>query len=79
VFIKNFAHHLVKLTRKEATFEYGPQQIEAQEDTKQALLTSPALKPIDYTSDMAVVLSVNTSHIAVGYLLCQCDREDPKK
>jgi hypothetical protein len=82
VFIKNFAHrahHLVKLTRKEAAFEYGPQQIEAQEDLKQALLTSPALKPIDYTSDMAVILSVDTSYIAVGYLLCQCDKEDPKK
>jgi hypothetical protein len=82
VFIKNFAHrahHLVKLTRKDATFEYGPQQIAAQEDLKQALLTSPALRPIDYTSDMSVILSVDTSYIAVGYLLGQCDPEDSKK
>lgn len=82
VFIRNFAHrahHLVKLTRKDASFEYGPQQIDAQEDLKQALLTSPALRPIDYTSGMAVILSVDTSYIAVGYLLCQCDSEDSKK
>jgi hypothetical protein len=82
VFIRNFshrAHHLVKLTRKGATFEYGAQQIEAQADLKQALLSSPALRPIDYTSGMAVILSVDTSSIAVGYLLCQCASDDSKK
>jgi hypothetical protein len=81
MFIKNFAHrahHLVKLTRKEATFEYGPQQIEAQEDLKIALLGSPALRPIDYDTDAAVILSVDTSYIAVGYILGQCDLENTK-
>jgi len=41
MFIQNFAHqahHLSKLTRKEAPFEYGPKQIAAQEDLKVALL-----------------------------------------
>jgi hypothetical protein len=81
MFIKNFAHrahHLVKLTRKEATFEYGPQLIEAQEDLKIALLESPALRPIDYDTDAAVILSVDTSYIAVGYILGQCDLENTK-
>ena len=48
MFIRNFthhAHHLVKLTRKEMPFEYGQDQIAVQEDLKQALLASPALRP----------------------------------
>jgi len=35
MFIKNFAHRahsLVKLTRKDQLFEFGPEQLKAQED-----------------------------------------------
>ena len=81
MFIKNFAHrahHLVKLTRKDAVFEYGRKQVEAQEDLKRALLDSPALRPIDYSNDASVVLSVDTSYIAVGYILGQCDTTNTK-
>ncbi len=69
---------MAKLTRKDAPFEYGPLQIEAQEDLKQALLTSPALRPIDYASGATVVLAVDTSYLAVGYILGQCDAEHTK-
>jgi hypothetical protein len=82
VFIRNFAHrahHLVVLTRKDYPFIFGPEQIRAQEDLKQALLDSPALRPIDYLSDSAVILAVDTSHIAIGFYLCQCDIENPRK
>jgi hypothetical protein len=48
------------------------------EDPKQALLTSPALRPINYTSSDSVVLSIDTSQIAVGFILSQCDSHDPK-
>ena len=81
LFIKNFAHrahHLVKLTRKETEWEFGPDQLNAMEDLKQALLTSPALRPIDYNSPSPVILSVDTSHIAVGYILSQCSLENPR-
>jgi len=81
MFIKNFAHrahHLVKLMRKDAVFEYGPKQIEAQDDLKNALLDSPALCPIDYCSDASVILSVDTSYIAIGYILSQGDNENIK-
>ena len=47
-------------------------------DLKEALLTSPALRPIDYDSDAPVILSVDMSSIAVGYLLAQCDVENPR-
>jgi hypothetical protein len=81
MFIKNFAHrahHLIKLTHKDTTFEYGLEQIEAQKDLKNALINSPALCPIDYISDASVILSVDTSYIAVGYILRQCDNKNTK-
>src|SRR5258708_20416361 len=71
MFIRNFAHrahHLVKLTRKDAPFEYGQEQIDVQDDLKSALLRSPALRPINYSAAPPVLLSVDTSYIAVGYI-----------
>jgi hypothetical protein len=81
MFIRNFAsraHHLVKLTRKEAVWEFGADQLAAMEDLKEALINSPALRPIDYSTSAPVILSVDTSYIAVGYLLAQCDIDNPK-
>ena len=81
LFIKNFAHrahHLVKLTRKGTEWEFGQDQLDAMQDLKDALLASPALKPIDYTSEAPVVLSVDTSSIAVGFILAQCDPKNTK-
>ena len=67
----------MSLTQKEAPFIFGPEQILAQEALKAALLASPALRPIDYTSPTPIILAVDTSQIAVGFLLCQCDTENP--
>ena len=39
---------------------------------------SPALRLIDYTSPAPVILAVDTSQIAVGFILCQCDAENPR-
>ena len=80
-FIRNFAHrahHLVKLTRKDIEWEFGPEQLAAMDDLKNALLTSPALRPIDYKSDASVILSVDTSYIAVGFILSQEALENPR-
>jgi hypothetical protein len=82
IFIKNFshrAHALTMLTRKDVAFVFGSDQIAAQEDLKYALVHSPALRPIDYSSNVPVILSVDTSHIAVGFLLAQCDPADLKR
>ena len=43
------------------------------DDLKSALLQSPALRPIDYRSGAPVILSVDTSYIAIGFILLQCD------
>jgi hypothetical protein len=68
-----------KLTRKDVDFEWGEEQDVAQKDLKMALITSPALKPIDYGSEAPVILAVDTSYIAVGMFLCQCSSTNPKQ
>ena len=81
MFIRNFshrAHHLIKLTRKGMDWEFGTDQLNAMTDLKEALLSSPALRPIDYESPSPVILSVDTSQLAVGYILSQCDPANPK-
>ena len=82
MFILHFAKRanpIVQLTRKGVPFHFGPEQIAAQEDLKAALLASPALRPIDYSSDSPVILAVDTSPIAVGFYLCQANETNPRK
>ena len=81
LFIKNFshcAHYLVKLTRKGTSWEFGPEQLAAMEDLKQAVITSPALRLINYTSSAPVILSVDNSYIAVNFVLFQCNPNNPR-
>ncbi|KAF9800393.1 hypothetical protein IEO21_10373 [Rhodonia placenta] len=81
IFIRNFAHRadaLVCLTRKDIEFEFGPEQIAAQEDLKDVLLSSPALRAINYESPSPVILAVDTLFITVGYHLCQCDEANTR-
>ena len=82
IFIPNFAKRanaLVNLTHKDVPFEFGPAQITTQANLKEALLNSQALRPIDYNSDVPVILAVDTSHITVGFYLCQANLKMPKK
>jgi Integrase zinc binding domain/RNase H-like domain found in reverse transcriptase len=82
MFIRNFAHRanpLTMLTRKNHPFIFGPEQIDAQDDLKQAVINSPALRPLDHSSESPVILAVDTSSIAIGFHLCQCDDVDPRK
>ena len=71
-FIRNFGHRawpLVRLRQKGAVFEWQEKQQVAQDDLKEAILASPALRPIDYSSNKEVALVVDTSYIAMGYPL----------
>jgi hypothetical protein len=82
IFIQNFAHRaaaLIQLTCQDIPFEFGDKQIAVQNDLKDALLNSPALRTIDYTSPAPLILSVDTSHITVGFFLAQCDPKNPRK
>jgi hypothetical protein len=50
---------------KNEPFIFGPEQIEVQENLKEALLKSPTLYAIDYSSTSLVILAVDTSYIAI--------------
>ena len=67
------------LTRKNHPFIFSPEQINAQDDLKQAVINSPALWPLDHTSESPVIPTVDTSPIAISFHLCQCDDIDPRK
>ena len=74
IFIKDYAliaRPLINLTRKDATFEMGPDQLEVFEDLKHAVATSPALRPIDYVSTRPVILAVDSCMNGVRFILSQ--------
>ena len=82
IFIKDFAKRaspLVQLTRKDVSFEFGPEQKAAMDDLKVAVLDTPPLIALDYESPAPVIVAVDTSYIAIGYHLSQCDIENVKR
>ena len=82
VFIQDFARlagPLNELLRKSKLFEWGPSQEKSMNDLKTALLRAVPLGNIDYKSDGAVVLAVDTSYMAVGFYIYQEDPSDKKK
>src|SRR6201747_2368209 len=81
MFIKDFSkitRPLINLTRKDVTFEFGPDQKFAMQRLKDAVMTSTALRRLDYESGREVILAVDTSVIAVGFILIQVG-EDGKR
>jgi transposase InsO family protein len=82
IWIKNYselARPLVELWKKNAEFDWDARRQQAFEILKQLVSSSPALNPINYTSDLAVVLSVDTSLRAVGIILSQRDEKGRKR
>jgi len=74
IFIRGYAlmsRPLVELTKKDVPFEFGPRQQAAMDTMKEAVLTSPALRPIDYDSGSQVILAVDSSSLAAGFILMQ--------
>jgi hypothetical protein len=81
IFIKNFAAHakpLVQLTRKGVEFEFNEEHISAMEKLKMFVQDSPAIRAVDYKSDREVTLAVDSSWMAVGFILSQ-QGEDGKR
>ena len=71
IFIKNYtliARPLIQLTRKDEPFAIGPEQLQAISTLKEAILTSPALRPIEYECDRPVILAVDSCMNGVGYI-----------
>ena len=78
IWIKDYsarARPLTELIRHNVKFEWDSRRQAAFEDLKQAITQAPVLQSINYNSDNAVVLAVDTSIIAVGFILSQRDDE----
>lgn len=74
IFIENYAMHarpLVNLTKKEAEFEFGAEELYAMEKMKKLAENCPAIRALDYTSGNEVILLVDSSWMAVGFILSQ--------
>lgn len=73
------ARPLTMLTRHDAEFTWEEEQQRAFDDLKAAITSTPVLRPIDYACDRPVYLSVDSSLIAVGFILSQIDEEGRKR
>ncbi|KAJ2923743.1 hypothetical protein H1R20_g13351, partial [Candolleomyces eurysporus] len=74
MFIRDLAVHtepLIHLVRRKVPFHFGREQIDAMETLKEMVQTCSAIRPIDYKSNNEVILAVDSSNIAVGYILSQ--------
>jgi hypothetical protein len=74
IFIHDFlciVRPLINLTKKDTPFVFGAEQHEAMQILKDMVLSSPALKHLDYVSEREVILAVDTSNIAIGFILLQ--------
>jgi hypothetical protein len=74
IFIKDFSRiacPLTKLTRRDEPFVFSPEQWESMQCLKDAVINSPALCCIDYESGRDIILAVDMSNMAIGYILMQ--------
>ena len=82
IWIKDYsliARPLTELVRKDAEFIWDNRREQAFQQLKQLVTSAPVLHPIDYNSDRPVVLSVDSSIIAVGFILSQEDEHGRKR
>ena len=81
IWIKDYsliARPLTELVRKDAEFVWDERREKAFVKLKELITTAPVLRPIDYDSDLPIVLSVDSSYIAVGFILSQEDEQGRK-
>lgn len=70
---------LVELTKKTVMFEWNDERQEAFDILKEKVTTAPALRALDYRSSNPIILSVDSSYIAVGMILAQNDDDDRRR
>jgi len=74
------ADPLTKLTRvTKGEFFWGEKQKLAMKEMKERVATCKAIRPIDHSLSFEVILSVDTSVIAVGFILAQRDVEGRRR
>ena len=67
----SLAKPLVDLMHKNVKFQWQEQHDQAMQALKNAITTSPALIPINYSTSHPVFLTINSSWRAVGWILLQ--------
>jgi hypothetical protein len=72
------ARPLTRLLKKDILFVWTIDCQEAMDALKHAIINSPALRPIIYNSPLPVIVSIDSSPIAVGFILAQIG-EDGKR
>ncbi len=70
---------LTELYQKDSKFDWNERRQAAFEEIKDLVSTAPALQPIDYTSENPIVLSVDSSKEAVGFILSQLQDDGKTK
>jgi hypothetical protein len=82
IWIKDFSLHtrpLTELYRKGFEFEWTQPRQDAFNKLKTLVSTAPALRGIDYKSKLPVILSVDTSYMAIGFILSQIDENGKRR
>ena len=76
IWIPHFAHMaepLYKLLRKGTKFKWEKKQEVAMEGLKETLKSPPVLRQVEYDSGRPVIVTVDTSPIAIGWAISQDD------
>lgn len=82
IWIQDFAEisrPLVDLTKKDTDFEWLELQQASMDQLKDAVISCPAIRPIDYKSGLGVILAVDLSFKACGYILLQLDTQNRRR
>jgi transposase InsO family protein len=70
---------MTELYHKDEEFIWTPERIKAFEELKRAVASAPALRSVDYSSELPVILAVDTSQLAVGIVLLQIDEKGKRR
>lgn len=82
IWIENYsekARPLTELVRKTVDFVWDDRRIQAFQTLKNHICSAPALRPINYHSPLPVILAVDSSKYAVGFVLLQLDEEGKRR
>ena len=82
IWIKNYseiARPLTELVRKSTEFTWDERRQQAFDKLKTLITSAPALQSIDYQCDRPVILAVDSSKYAVGFVLSQLDKEGSRR
>ena len=82
MFIKDYTvmqRPLNRLLHADVEFEWTEKEQASMDAIKHAVANCEALKPLNYEWESDIVLAVDTSWMAIGIEIYQCDPDDPKK